>query len=117
MKRKPGTFAEFKAHMLAVARGKRQVEPGAPCSWVERLLSMPRVRPAASQQHGPAFIRDEILAELGLTVRQSAEIVSVDSSALSDAVNGTVASSGDMAAMHRRSVRVDVAMPLRMQAH
>ena len=37
MKRKAGTFQEFKEHTLAVARGERQVDPIEPKVWCERI--------------------------------------------------------------------------------
>ncbi|HTT79096.1 MAG TPA: DUF1778 domain-containing protein [Stellaceae bacterium] len=37
MKRRSGTFQEFKDHTLAVARGERQVDPGEPKVWVEQI--------------------------------------------------------------------------------
>lgn len=35
MRRKIGTFQEFKDHTLAIARGERRVEPGEPKIWFE----------------------------------------------------------------------------------
>jgi predicted transcriptional regulator len=37
MKRRAGTFQEFKDYTLAVARGERRVEPGEPRVWCERI--------------------------------------------------------------------------------
>lgn len=37
MKRKTGTFDEFKDYTLAVVRGARQVDPSEPRVWVERI--------------------------------------------------------------------------------
>jgi hypothetical protein len=37
MKRKTGTFQEFKDYTLAVARGERKVEPDEPKVWCERI--------------------------------------------------------------------------------
>jgi Protein of unknown function (DUF1778) len=37
VKRRSGTFQEFKDYTLAVARGERQVDPGEPKVWVERI--------------------------------------------------------------------------------
>ena len=37
MKRKTGTFQEFKDYTLAVARGDRQVDPSEPKIWCERV--------------------------------------------------------------------------------
>ena len=37
MKRKTGTFQEFKEYTLAVARGDRKVDPSEPKIWCERV--------------------------------------------------------------------------------
>ena len=37
MKRRTGTFQEFKDYTLAVARGERQVEPSEPRVWCETI--------------------------------------------------------------------------------
>jgi predicted transcriptional regulator len=37
MKRRTGTFQEFKEHTLAIARGERRVEPDEPKVWIERI--------------------------------------------------------------------------------
>jgi predicted transcriptional regulator len=37
MKRRTGTFQEFKEYTLAVARGDRQVDPSEPKIWCERV--------------------------------------------------------------------------------
>ena len=37
MKRRTGTFQEFKDYTLAVARGERKVDPSAPKVWVEPI--------------------------------------------------------------------------------
>ncbi len=37
MKRRAGTFPEFKAYTLAVARGERKVDPSEPKVWCERV--------------------------------------------------------------------------------
>jgi predicted transcriptional regulator len=37
MKRRTGTFQEFKDHTFAVARGERRVEPGEPRVWCETI--------------------------------------------------------------------------------
>jgi predicted transcriptional regulator len=37
MKRRTGTFQEFRDYTLAVARGERKVDPSEPKVWVERI--------------------------------------------------------------------------------
>jgi len=44
MKHKAGTFKEFQAFTLAVARGARAVEPGEPKVWLERIEGGARPR-------------------------------------------------------------------------
>jgi len=44
VKRKVGSFKEFQAFTLAVARGARAPEPGAPKIWYERASGGKRVR-------------------------------------------------------------------------
>jgi predicted transcriptional regulator len=41
MKRRTGTFQEFKDYTLAVARGERKVDPSEPKVWVERIEGGP----------------------------------------------------------------------------
>lgn len=62
--------------------------------------------------HPGAFVRDEVLAELGLSVSKAAEILGVRRATLSDPVNGKAAMSPEMA------LRIEKAsgMLLRMQA-
>jgi predicted transcriptional regulator len=43
MKRKTGTFQEFKDYTLAVARGERKVEPDEPKVWCERIDGAERI--------------------------------------------------------------------------
>ena len=38
MRRRTGTFDEFKEHTLAIARGVRKPDPGEPKVWVERIV-------------------------------------------------------------------------------
>ncbi|TMK06984.1 MAG: HigA family addiction module antidote protein, partial [Alphaproteobacteria bacterium] len=47
--------------------------------------------------HPGAFIREEILSELGLTVAHTAEILKVRRATLSDLLNGNAALSPEMA--------------------
>lgn len=58
MKRRTGTFQEFKDYTLAVARGERTVEPSEPKVWVEPLKGGKR------RQEGVQFASLEAGAKL-----------------------------------------------------
>ncbi|MFZ1428283.1 MAG: HigA family addiction module antitoxin [Geminicoccaceae bacterium] len=62
------------------------------------------------------FIREEILAELNLSVARAAEILGVRRATLSDLVNGHAALSPEMALRLEKAFGVDMDMLLRMQA-
>lgn len=62
------------------------------------------------------FIREEILAELGLSVARAAELLGVRRATLSDLVNGHAALSPEMALRIEKAFGVDMDMLLRMQA-
>ena len=62
------------------------------------------------------FIREEILAELGLSVARAAEVLGVRRATLSDLVNGHAALSPEMALRIEKAFGVDMDMLLRMQA-
>jgi addiction module HigA family antidote len=62
------------------------------------------------------FIREEILAELGLSVGRAAEVLGVRRATLSDLVNGHAALSPEMALRIEKAFGVDMDMLLRMQA-
>ena len=66
--------------------------------------------------HPGAFIRDEILQELNLSVSQAAEVLGVRRATLSDLVNGHAALSPEMALRIEKAFAVDMDMLLRMQA-
>jgi addiction module HigA family antidote len=66
--------------------------------------------------HPGAFIRDEILDELGLNVSRAAEVLGVRRATLSDLVNGKTALSPEMALRVEKAFGVDMEMLLRMQA-
>jgi len=66
--------------------------------------------------HPGAFIRDEILDELNLSVSQAAEVLGVRRATLSDLVNGNAALSPEMALRIEKAFAVDMDMLLRMQA-
>jgi antitoxin HigA-1 len=66
--------------------------------------------------HPGAFIRDEILEELGLSVSEAADVLGVRRATLSDLVNGNAALSSEMALRIEKAFGVDMEMLLRMQA-
>jgi antitoxin HigA-1 len=66
--------------------------------------------------HPGAFIRDEILEELNLSITEAAEALGVRRATLSDLVNGTAALSPEMALRVEKAFGVDMEMLLRMQA-
>lgn len=63
-----------------------------------------------------AFIQDEVLAELGLSVSEAAEVLGVRRATLSDLVHGNAALSPEMALRVEKAFGVDMEMLLRMQA-
>jgi addiction module HigA family antidote len=66
--------------------------------------------------HPGEFIREEILAELGLSVTRAAEILGVRRATLSDLVNGNAALSPEMALRIEKAFGVNMDTLLRMQA-
>src|SRR2546421_6825206 len=66
--------------------------------------------------HPGAFIREEILSELGLTVARTAEILKVRRATLSDLLNGNAALSPEMALRIEKAFGVNMDTLLRMQA-
>jgi addiction module HigA family antidote len=66
--------------------------------------------------HPGAFIRDEILDELKLSVSDAADVLGVRRATLSDLVNGNAALSPEMALRIEMGFGVDMEMLLRMQA-
>ena len=66
--------------------------------------------------HPGAFIREEILSELGLTVAHTAEILKVRRATLSDLLNGNAALSPEMALRIEKAFGVNMDTLLRMQA-
>jgi len=66
--------------------------------------------------HPGAFIRDEILDELGLSMTRTAEILGVRRATLSDLVNGHAALSPEMALRIEKAFGVSMDMLLRLQA-
>ena len=66
--------------------------------------------------HPGAFIREEILGELGLSIQKAAEILGVRRATLSDFVNGKASLSPEMALRIEKAFDVCMDTLLRMQA-
>ncbi len=66
--------------------------------------------------HPGAFIRDEILDELGLSVSAAAKALGVRRATLSDLLNGNAALSAEMALRVEKAFGVNMETLLRMQA-
>ncbi len=66
--------------------------------------------------HPGAFIRDEILAELSLSVTEAADVLGVRRATLSDLVHGNASLSPEMALRVEKAFGIDMEMLLRMQA-
>jgi addiction module HigA family antidote len=79
-------------------------------------MSTTLVKIGMTPPHPGAFIRDEILDELGLNVNSAAAILHVRRATLSDLVNGNAALSPEMALRIEKAFGVDMEMLLRMQA-
>lgn len=74
------------------------------------------VRVGMTPPHPGAFIRDEILDELHLSVSEAADVLGVRRATLSDLVNAKAALSPEMALRIEKAFGVDMEMLLRMQA-
>ena len=66
--------------------------------------------------HPGDFIRTEIVEELGLTVKETAEILGVPRETLSDLLNEKTSLSPEMALRVEKAFDLDMDMMLRMQA-
>lgn len=80
---------------------------------------MASIRPkkiAMSPPHPGAFIRDEILDELKLSVGEAAKVLDVRRATLSDLVNGKAALSAEMALRIEKAFGVKMDMLLQVQA-
>jgi antitoxin HigA-1 len=66
--------------------------------------------------HPGAFIRDEILDELGLSVSEAAKALDVRRATLSDLINGHAALSAEMALRIEKAFGVKMETLLNMQA-
>ncbi len=66
--------------------------------------------------HPGAFIRDEVIKSLGLSVTEAARILGVRRATLSDLLNGKVSLSAEMALRVEKAFDVSMDLLLRMQA-
>ncbi|MEX2492266.1 MAG: HigA family addiction module antitoxin [Nitrospirales bacterium] len=66
--------------------------------------------------HPGAFIKTEVLDELGLSVTKAAEVLDVRRATLSDLVNEKAALSPEMALRLKKAFHLNMAILLRMQA-
>jgi len=66
--------------------------------------------------HPGELIREEILAELNLSVKRAAEVLGVRRATLSDLLNGSAALSAEMALRIEKAFGVNMDTLLRMQA-
>ena len=65
--------------------------------------------------HPRAFIKTEVLDELGLSVTKAAQVLGVTCATLSDLVNETAALSPEMALRLEKAFHLNMDMLLRMQ--
>ena len=71
---------------------------------------------AMTPSHPGAFIRTEVIEELGLTVTKAADILGVRRATLSSLLNGNAALSPEMALRIEQAFDVSMDLLLRMQA-
>lgn len=76
---------------------------------------MSKIKVGMAPPEPGAFIRDEILEELHLSISDAAEVLGVRRATLSDLVNGSAALSPEMALRVEKAFGVDMEMLLRMQ--
>jgi addiction module HigA family antidote len=79
-------------------------------------MSRAPARIGMAPPHPGAFIRDEILDELGLTVSEAAKVLGVRRATLSDLTNGNAALSAEMALRVEKAFGVKMETLLNMQA-
>lgn len=77
---------------------------------------MSKIKVGMAPPHPGAFIRDEILDALHLSISEAAQALGVRRATLSDLVNGSAALSPEMALRVEKAFGVDMEMLLRMQA-
>ena len=74
------------------------------------------VKVKMTPSHPGAFVRTEVLDDLGLSVTEAARILGVRRATLSDLLNGKVALSPEMALRVEKAFDVSMDLLLRMQA-
>ena len=74
------------------------------------------VKVKMTPSHPGAFVRAEVLDDLGLSVTEAARILGVRRATLSDLLNGKVALSPEMALRVEKAFDVSMDLLLRMQA-
>src|SRR5207245_6438132 len=79
-------------------------------------MSRAPARVAMAPPHPGAFIRDEILDELALSVSDAAKVLDVRRATLSDLINGNAALSAEMALRIEKAFGVKMETLLNMQA-
>src|SRR5271156_34520 len=79
-------------------------------------MSRAPARIAMAPPHPGAFVREEILDELGLSVSAAAEVLAVRRATLSDLINGNAALSAEMALRIEKAFGVKMETLLNMQA-
>ena len=79
-------------------------------------MNVPPKKIGMTPPHPGAFIRDEILDELGLSVSEAADILRVRRATLSTLLNGRAALSPEMALRLEKAFGIDMGTLLRLQA-
>jgi antitoxin HigA-1 len=79
-------------------------------------MSRAPARVGMAPPHPGAFIREEILDELGLSVSEAAKVLDVRRATLSDFINGNAALSAEMALRIEKAFGVKMETLLNMQA-
>lgn len=79
-------------------------------------MSRAPARIAMAPPHPGAFIREEILDEIGLSVSEAAKVLDVRRATLSDLINGNAALSAEMALRIEKAFGVKMETLLNMQA-
>src|ERR1700758_5769800 len=79
-------------------------------------MSPAPARVGIAPPHPGAFIREEILDELGLTMSEAAKVLDVRRATLSDLINGNTALSAEMALRIEKAFGVKMETLLNMQA-
>src|ERR1700751_113268 len=79
-------------------------------------MSRATARVAMAPPHPGAFIREEILDELGLSVSEAAKVLDVRRATLSDLINGNASLSAEMALRIEKAFGAKMETLLNMQA-